>query len=72
MSTSFIQLLGLFPAVVLSFIVLYLMALVIATIVTLKSRYYSPIDKLIRIVLALNAPFLGIILVFYEQHYGKL
>ncbi|CAM3521389.1 hypothetical protein AQEC111735_13450 [Aquirufa ecclesiirivi] len=72
MSFSFPRFLGPFEGLLIFFIVIYLIALVISIIITLKSRYYSPIDKLIRIVLVLNAPFLGIILVFYEKYFGKL
>lgn len=72
MSISFPRFLGPFEGLLIFFSVLYLIALVIAIVITLKSKYYSPIDKLIRVLLILHAPFLGIILVFYEWKYGKI
>ncbi|MHA8064787.1 hypothetical protein [Aquirufa aurantiipilula] len=63
---------GAFAGLVLLFVILYLIAMILAILVTLKSEAYSSTDKLIRVLLVLYTPFLGIILVFYEWKYGKI
>lgn len=72
MSISFPKFLGPFEGLLILLLILYFVALGLAVLVTLKSRDYSPIDKLIRIVLIVYLPIIGIILVFYERKNGKL